>query len=180
MSRIRSSLVCVVCLAVLAPASVEAAWYGSGRFRAVEIRFDTPGVVAVVQAYLGEGTHVIVDPDDPAQDYEISFVCAQVYTPGGRDQHCGDGIVEIDWPLLENARVEATIGSIAIDLTITERGALRFDPLAETGLPPFAHVGVSGFRPGSAGGSITSGVGSVSGETSGVGLYELTSAYGTF
>jgi len=180
MPRIRLSVIGVVCLAVLAPSGPDAAWYGSGRFRAVDVRFEAPGVTAVVQAYVGEGTQLIVDPDDPAQDYEIRFVCAQVYAPDGRDQHCGDGEVAIAWPLLEGARVEATIGSITIDLTITERGSLRFGPLAETGLPPFAHVGVSGFRPGIASGTITSSVGDVSGDTTGVGLYELTSAYGTF
>lgn len=163
---------------MLAPASADASWYGANRFRAVEVRFEAEGIVAVVQAYIAEGTRTQADPSAPASDYELRFASAQVYTPGGSDREDGDGEVVIAWPLLEEASIHATIGSIEIHLEIEQRGALRLGPLAAIGLPPFAHVGVTGFRPGTATGSISSDVGSVEGSTTFVGLYALTSAYG--
>jgi len=168
------AMLCVLATAAPSPAST----YGTGRFRGVQIRLEGPGIVALVEGYVGEGGNAALDVQHPYLGYEFSAVCATVYTSSGRDEGCEEGGVSIAWPLLEGAAITASAGPIDIDLVIVERGLPRPSPMLEFGFPtPFIHGGVLAYRPGHATGSVSGPRGTVSGTSDLVGLYSLTSVY---
>jgi len=176
--RVRAAIVVVLLGALGTAAPGEASSYGTGRFRAVQIRFESADVVALIEGYVGEGGNAVLDPSDPYFGYEYSSVCATVYTSSGTDQGCGEGSVSIAWPLLEAAAITARAGPIDIDLVVVERGLPRPSPMLEFGFPvPFVHGGVLTYRPGHATGTVRAPHGAVSGVTDLVGLYSLTSVY---
>lgn len=180
MVRTRAMLVLALIAICATPIHVGASVYGSGRFRAVQIRYQDAGIVALVEGYIGEGANLGSDASHPTEPYRLVYVCALVITAEAQRFGCDEGEVTIAWPLLEGAALRARAGDIEIDIAVTERGAPRPSPMAELSFaPPFTHTGVITFRPGAAVGSISSPIGDVSGSSNLVSLYSLTSVYGS-